>query len=123
MKKGDKLTTVSPFGIVHIKKYSDYTLMNMRKDELVRYIRMVESNYESLNIQYENAVNANLEKFADFEKVIRCKDCRYFETDHWERVNEIPLIVAHEICTRWGGGCKTAEDGYCFMAERKEENE
>lgn len=55
------------------------------------------------------------------EIVIRCKDCRYFETDHWEKVNEIPLIVAHEICTRWGGGCKTAEDGYCFMAERAEE--
>lgn len=55
------------------------------------------------------------------EELVRCKDCRYFETDHWEKVNEIPLIVAHEICTRWGGGCKTAEDGYCFMAERKEE--
>ena len=77
MKKGEKLTTVSSLGIVHIKKYSDYTLMNMRKDELVRYIRMVESNYEGLNIQYENAVNANLEKFADFEKVIRCKDCKH----------------------------------------------
>ena len=55
------------------------------------------------------------------EELVRCKDCRYFETDHWEKVNEIPLIVTHEICTRWGGGCKTAEDGYCFMAERKEE--
>lgn len=55
------------------------------------------------------------------EELVRCKECRYFENDHWEKVNEIPLIVAHEICTRWGGGCKTAEDGYCFMAERKEE--
>lgn len=52
------------------------------------------------------------------KELVRCKDCRYFETDHWEKVNETPLIVAHEICTRWGEGCKTTKDGYCFMAER-----
>ncbi len=57
----------------------------------------------------------------DAVPVIRCKECRYFETDHWEKVNEIPIIVAHEICTRWSNGCKTSENGYCFMAERKEE--
>lgn len=53
--------------------------------------------------------------------LIRCKDCKHFETDHFENVNGIPLIVAHEICVRWGDGCKTSPDGYCFMAERKEE--
>lgn len=104
MKKGDKLTTVSHLGILHIKKYSDYTLMNMRKDELIRYIRMVESNYESLNIQYENAVNANLEKFADFENVIRCKDCK-----HYQGLAECELI----------GECG-GTDFYCGWAERRE---
>lgn len=53
--------------------------------------------------------------------VIRCKDCKYFELNHLENVNGIPLIVAHEICTKWGDGCKTTSDGYCFLAERKEE--
>lgn len=47
----------------------------------------------------------------------RCKDCKYFEYDHVEKVNGIPLIVAHEICSKWGDGCKTKEDGYCFLFE------
>ena len=54
------------------------------------------------------------------QEVIRCKDCKHYETDHFENFNGIPLIVAHEICMRWGDGCNTSPDGYCFMAERKE---
>ena len=54
-------------------------------------------------------------------EVIRCKDCRYFEYDHVDLVNKIPLITAHEICNRWSDGCKTSENGYCFLAERREE--
>ena len=50
----------------------------------------------------------------------KCKDCKYFEYDSVARVNGIPLIVAHEICEKWGNGCKTSEDGYCFMFEGKE---
>ena len=53
------------------------------------------------------------------EELIRCRDCRYFELNHWENAGGIPLIVAHEICSRWGDGCKTSPDGYCFLAERR----
>ncbi len=55
------------------------------------------------------------------EELIRCKDCKFFEYDHVEHVYGVPLILAHEICTKWGNGCKTSENGFCFMAERKEE--
>lgn len=48
-----------------------------------------------------------------------CKECKYFEYDSVAKVDGIPLIVAHEICSRWGGGCKTKEDGYCFLFESK----
>lgn len=67
--------------------------------------------------------------FDYLEEIVRCKDCRFFERDHFDSVyiptetgeaEKMPLITAHEICTKWGGGCKTAEDGYCFMAERRE---
>lgn len=51
------------------------------------------------------------------EKIGHCKDCKYFEYDSVANVNGIPLIVAHEICSRWGDGCKTKEDGYCFLFE------
>ena len=53
-------------------------------------------------------------------EVVRCKDCKHFEYDHVENINGIPLIVAHEICMRWGDGVKTSENGYCFLAERRE---
>lgn len=67
--------------------------------------------------------------FDYLEEIVRCKDCRFFEHDHFDAVyyptesgeaQKVPLITAHNICTKWGGGCKTAEDGYCFMAERRE---
>ena len=49
-----------------------------------------------------------------------CKECKYFEYDSVAKVDRIPLIVAHEICKRWGDGCKTKEDGYCFLYEPQE---
>ena len=52
--------------------------------------------------------------------IVRCKDCKHFEYDHVANINGIPLIVAHEICTRWGDGVKTSENGYCFLAERRD---
>ena len=66
----------------------------------------------------------------DAVPIIRCKDCKHYERDHFDAVyyptesgeaQKVPLITAHEICTKWGDGCKTAEDGYCFLGERKEE--
>lgn len=54
----------------------------------------------------------------DAVPVIRCKNCKHFELNHWENVNGIPLIAARGICTKWGDGCKTSMDGYCFLAER-----
>ena len=52
-------------------------------------------------------------------EIICCIDCRYFHEDVWEIVQGIPLIIAHEICEKWGGGSKTSPDGYCFMGERR----
>ena len=61
-------------------------------------------------------VNVTLE----MSDLILCKDCKYFEYDKFAKVGGIPLIVAHEICKRWGNGCKTREDGYCFLFESQE---
>ena len=55
--------------------------------------------------------------------LILCKDCKYFEYDSVAKVHGVPLIVAHEICNRWGEGCKTRENGWCFLAESKENDE
>ena len=51
-------------------------------------------------------------------EIIRCKDCKHFEYDHPYIIQDIP-ILGHEVCNAWGDGCKTDENGYCFMAERR----
>ena len=51
-------------------------------------------------------------------EIIRCKDCKHFEYDHPYIIQGIP-VLGHEVCNAWGGGCKTDENGYCFMAERR----
>ena len=56
-------------------------------------------------------------------KTGHCKDCKYFEYDSVAKIDGIPLIVAHEICSKWGDGCKTKEDGYCFLFEPQESEE
>ena len=51
------------------------------------------------------------------------KDCKYFDYESVAKVHGIPLIVAHERCSKWGDGCKTTENGYCFLFEQKESEE
>ena len=58
---------------------------------------------------------------ADVVKVVRCKDCKWFNLNKWAKVDGVPIIVGHEICDFWGGGCKTKEDGYCSYGERKDD--
>lgn len=65
---------------------------------------------EAYHLEYEGR---------DVVDVIRCRDCKYFEYDSISVVNGIPLISGHLICSRWAGGCKTMEDGYCHLAKRK----
>ena len=57
------------------------------------------------------------------QKSGKCKNCKYFEYDSVAKVDGVPLIVAHEICNKWGDGCKTSEDGYCYLFEPQESEE
>lgn len=62
-----------------------------------------------------------IDKYAEQEpKMGHCKDCKYFEYDKMMRVDGIPRIVTLEICNKWGDGCKTKEEGYCFLFEPQE---
>lgn len=51
-------------------------------------------------------------------EIIRCRDCRHFEYDHPYIIQGVP-VLGHEVCNAWGDGCKTDENGYCFLAERR----
>ena len=64
----------------------------------------------------------NIERIpaADVIKVVRCVECYFFREDEWAKVDGVPIIVAHNICKRWGGGCTTKPDGYCHFAQEIE---
>lgn len=88
------------------------------------HINTGEDDYE---IGFDDGVQMMLDEIKDAPTVdavpvVRCKNCKYFERNHFEKINgfPIPIIVAHEICTKWSEGCKTSSEGYCFMGERKE---
>ena len=82
-------------------------------------IDISESYYEECKRQAKNHIGT-CSTIAKGTPLPKCKDCKYFEYDSLAMVTGIPLIVAHEICEKWGDGCKTSEDGYCFMFEGKE---
>lgn len=65
----------------------------------------------------------NLPSVSPQEQIGHCKDCKCFEYDSVANVDGVPLIVAHEICNKWGDGCKTKEDGYCFLFEPRERSD
>lgn len=54
------------------------------------------------------------------EELVRCKDCKYFELNHWDKVDSVPIITAHEICKKWGDGCKTSLEGFCFLGDKND---
>ena len=61
-------------------------------------------------------------KMAKVEDLVRCKDCIYF---HLHKVcyfddSPVPPLIGNHVCDKWGQGCKTDPDGFCFMGERKE---
>lgn len=85
---------------------------------------MIENNWlwhgKDPNRRYKNW---ELKDRKEQPKIGHCKSCKYFEYDSVAKVDGIPLIVAHEVCNKWGDGCKTKEDGYCFLFETQERSD
>lgn len=86
---------------MHKKPYADNTLRCMPRKELIEYIRDIEHNYEALYWFYQNAVNANLDKFKDFERVVHCRDC-----------------LKKDFCSLYREA--NQENGFCAWADRNE---
>ena len=55
------------------------------------------------------------------QELVRCENCKYFVLDYGDVWKGKPIITGHEVCTKWAYGCQTVKDGYCYLAERKEE--
>ena len=57
---------------------------------------------------------------ADVQPVVHCKDCKHFHLDYFGEVNGVNIIVAHEICDLWAGGCRTMQNAFCSNGVRKD---
>ena len=91
----------------------------MTREEAIKNIKE-HCYFASLFPQAKEALDMAIKALEQEPKTGHCKYCKYFEYDSVAKVDGIPLIVAHEICSRWGDGCKTKEDGYCFLYEPRE---
>lgn len=54
------------------------------------------------------------------ERIVRCKDCEYFETDYTDGV-----MFVETVCWAWDNGhdypSLTSPDGFCHRGKRKED--
>lgn len=66
-----------------------------------------------------DAIENGIEAIVFYRSIVKCKDCKYFEYNAMTNFEEIPLIMGHEVCMKWAGGCKSNENGFCFMGERR----
>ena len=48
-------------------------------------------------------------------ELVRCRDCKYF---HYSK--PYGILIMNLVCDKWGEGCRTRPDGFCFMGEKKE---
>lgn len=58
-----------------IKQKADSTLLGMKKEELIEYIRMLERNYNAA-VWFNKNQAKNIEHLLNTFAVVRCKDCK-----------------------------------------------
>ena len=97
------------------KPHSYNTLKRMTKGTLIEYIMCLEHNYENLYLAYNAAVDANIERFKDFKKVILCSSCK-----HWTQSTGKMTGYGLGRCDFHDADLVTC-NGFCYWAERKEE--
>lgn len=73
----------------------------------------------SVEIEVQDIADAKIRKLTEDEtlvEVVRCKNCKHF-------FNNKPhgILMMNLVCDKWGGGCRTDPDGFCFMGERKDD--
>ena len=81
------------------------------------------NGYSEILNQAADIIEQLAAKVREENPIIHCKDCAYFEYDVVRNINRVPVIIAHEMCSRWGDGCQTKETGYCYLALAKEKED
>ena len=93
----------------YIKPKADSTLQNMRKGDLIEYIRCLENNYNVAVSFNEN--QARYIESLDITKVVWCKDCK-----EWERYENATVSGKCRYLRRM-----RMDDDFCSYGERKDD--
>ena len=107
----------------HIKPKADSTLRNMRKDDLIEYIRCLENNY-NVAVSFNNQQAKNIELLG-ITKVVRCKDCMWSrQKDHREPTDTPREIICqcfkhNHIPAPCGARMAVNPDDFCSYGERR----
>ena len=108
----------------HIKPKADSTLHNMKKDDLVKYIRTLEHNY---NVAV--SFNENQAKYIEslgITEVVRCKKCMWARPkDHREPTDTPRELICqcpkhHYIPAPWHARMAVKPDDFCSYGEIRE---
>ena len=112
------LPSVQPKPIECDDAISREATLNLMRSLTRWCVRSEDGKFNNVGLLYDD-VMFGIDKLPSVQPSRKghCKDCKYFEYDSVAKVDGVPLIVAHEICSKWGDGCKTREDGYCFLFE------
>ncbi len=97
----------------HIKPKADSTLRNMRKDDLIEYIRCLENNYNTAVSFNEN--QARYIESLDVVEVVRCKDCV-----HWYEPDGVCLKIYSDGAVSPYAWQDRNQDDFCSYGERKD---
>ena len=100
----------------HIKPKADSTLYNMRKSDLIEYVRTLEHNYNVGATFLEN--QAKYIESLEMVQVVRCKDCIHYKTQR----KSAHRHVTTPYCCR-GTTVKVSPDDFCSYGERKDNAE
>ena len=92
----------------HIKPKADSTLRNMRKDDLIEYIRSLEHNYNVAVSFNEN--QAKYIESLDAVPVVHCKDCKNYDLG--------THMCPHPRALGWDA-IEPDPDDFCSYGERR----
>ena len=93
---------------------------HIRFDGILDDCPLIEIEDEAIDIAQDIIDGCKELKERVNKDIVTCGECKYFNLNEWdETISGVPIIVAHEICHKWGNGCKTDSNGFCFMGERR----
>ena len=104
---------------------ADEMLTNGMETKTITVTRreLIETQEYAFTLLFEDWTKfINEQPTIDAVPVVRCKDCKYYRQNKPYLIAGVP-IMGNLVCEKWADGCRTDPDGFCFMGERKDDEQ